>query len=323
MILITGGTGSIGSHTAAALLELDQQVIIASRTGACPDFLRDREGLVVECADVADQLTLLELGDRHKITDIVHLAAVLPDPSDPLSFWDTNLRGLMNVLTVARRWDVRRLAVASSIGVYLAGAPAPWREDEPVGLFPQLGIPPNKQAVELITLDVARDSGFEPVVLRIGTIWGPLGDPDSPYLPLQRMINAAFRGEPFELRPPRPVERAGDGGDRCYVKDCGRAIALLITADVLNHSIYNVSSGRPATNQQFLDVLAELLPDAVLDVEPGRSPGRPPADPYLDISRLYADTGFTPEYDIRTGIEDYLLWLGAQSGPVRSPDQPV
>jgi UDP-glucose 4-epimerase len=91
----------------------------------------------------------------------------------------------------------------------------------------------------------------------------------------------------------------------------------------LNHSIYNVSSGRPATNQQFLDVLADLLPDAVLDVEPGRSPGRPPVDPYLDISRLRADTGFTPEYDIRTGVEDYLGWLDAQSGPVRSPDQPV
>jgi nucleoside-diphosphate-sugar epimerase len=48
---------------------------------------------------------------------------------------------------------------------------------------------------------------------------------------------------------------AGDGGDRCYAPDAGRAIALLMTAATLRHNTYNVSSGRPATNREFADAL--------------------------------------------------------------------
>jgi catechol 2,3-dioxygenase-like lactoylglutathione lyase family enzyme len=63
-------------------------------------------------------------------------------------------------------------------------------------------------------------------VLRIGTIWGPLGDPASPFFPIPSLINATVRGtEP-------PAVYAGDGGDRCYAADCGRAIALLMTGQM-------------------------------------------------------------------------------------------
>jgi hypothetical protein len=102
-----------------------------------------------------------------------------------------------------------------------------------------------KRAAELFTGTVGQGSHFETLNPRIGTVWGPLGDPDSPFLSIPRLINAAAHGEAPDLVPPRPAGFADDGGDRCYVKDCARAIALLLTSPTLRHDTNNLSSGRP------------------------------------------------------------------------------
>jgi hypothetical protein len=59
--------------------------------------------------------------------------------------------------------------------------------------------------------------------VRIGTIWGPLVDPESPFFPIPSYISAVLHGE-----EPRPLH-LDNGGDRCYAPDAGRAIALLMT----------------------------------------------------------------------------------------------
>ena len=296
-ILVTGGLGSIGAHTALALADLGEPVVVTRhRRAAPPSFLEGR--VAVEHADVADIDALRAIGDRHEITAIVHLAAVALEEPDPIAFMRSNTAMLLNVLDVARTWGVRRFAVASSIGVYL-GAPGPrWHED--VALVPATA--PNsivafKKSVEAITPLVLQGTGVEPILLRIGTIWGPLGLPDSPFFPIPRFISATVRGE-----APSPPILADDGGDRCYVKDCGRAIALLMRANTLQHDTYNISSGRPVANYEF----ATAVDAAVL---PGRTPEGPAEDPYLDIARLVRDTGFEPAYDVRAGVADYVAWL--------------
>src|SRR5215217_100138 len=79
MILITGGFGSIGAHTALALADLGEQVVVTRhRKAASPSFLEGR--VAVEQADVADLDAVRAIGDRHPITGIVHLAAAALDP---------------------------------------------------------------------------------------------------------------------------------------------------------------------------------------------------------------------------------------------------
>ena len=217
---------------------------------------------------------------------------------------------LLNALEVARTWGVRRFAVASSIGVYI-GTPGPrWHED--LALVPATS--PNsivafKKSVEAIAPQVLQGTGVEPINLRIGTIWGPLGHPDSPFLPIPRLISATVRGEDPDLTPPRPPGFADDGGDRCYVKDCGRAIALLMQAESLQHDTYNISSGRPVANQEFVTAVNAAVPGAEASLHPGRNPDAPTDDPYLDTTRLARDTGFEPDFDVRAGVEDYVAWL--------------
>ena len=130
---------------------------------------------------------------------------------------------------------------------------------------------------------------------------GPLVDPESPFFYIPPYISAVLRGE-----EPRPLH-AGDGGDSCYAPDAGRAIALLTTTPTLRHDTYNVSSGRPFTNREFADALQAVVPGLRLDLLPGRQDG-PGDDPYLDITRLTGDTGFTPAFDVAAAVADYATW---------------
>ena len=101
MILVTGGFGSIGAHTALALADLGEQVVVTRRRKAAPpSFLEGR--VAVEQADLADLDALRAIGDRHEITGIVHLAAVALEEPDAIAFMRRNTAMLLNVLEVAR-----------------------------------------------------------------------------------------------------------------------------------------------------------------------------------------------------------------------------
>ncbi|ADB32096.1 NAD-dependent epimerase/dehydratase [Kribbella flavida DSM 17836] len=300
MILVTGGLGMIGAHTARALADLGQEVLVTShRRAEVPPLLAGK--VTVASLDVTDRDAFLALGERHQISDIVHLAGSIPG-EDPVSFFRTDLTGLLNALDAARTWGVRRFAVASSLGVYIGRSEIPWHEELalPTAELPHLIIA-FKKAVEPLATHSLQGSGVQPVLLRIGTIWGPLVDPESPFFHIPPYISAVLRGE-----KPNPLY-ADDGGDCCYAPDAGRAIASLITTETLAHSTYNVSSGRPVTNREFADALQEITPGLQLDVLPGRQHD-PGPDPYLDITRLTRDTGFEPAFHVATAVTDYVAW---------------
>lgn len=183
------------------------------------------------------------------------------------------------------------------------------REDASLPVVAGHQIPVFKKTAELFAALAADSAGFESVSLRIATIWGPLGLSDSPFFALPRLLSAAVWGEDPDLTPPRPPAYADDGGDLCYVKDRGRAIALLMLAERLNHGIYNVSTGRLVRYSEVVAAINAVVPGANITPPPeGRNPDRPP-DNYLDTIRLRADTGFRPEYDVERAVPDYVDWL--------------
>ncbi|MFI5896174.1 NAD-dependent epimerase/dehydratase family protein [Actinoplanes sp. NPDC051513] len=300
MILITGGLGMIGAHTARALADLGHRVVVTThRRAEVPSFLAGR--VAVESLDVTDRDAFLALAVRHDIGDIVHLAGSVPG-EDPAGFFRTDLTGLLNALDAARAWGVRRFAVASSLGVYAGRSEIPWREELelPTARLPH-PIVAFKKAAEPLTTHGLEGSGVRPIVLRIGSTWGPLMDPESPFNPIPPYISAVLRGE-----QPQPWY-ADDGGDFCYAPDAGRAIALLMTAPALRHDTYNVSSGRPFTNRELATALRAVAPGPRLDLLPGRQAG-PGDNPYLDITRLIEDAGFAPTFDVATAVADYVAW---------------
>jgi UDP-glucose 4-epimerase len=311
VILITGGLGSIGSHTARALLDQGESVVLtAHRSAELPEYLADEPGgrVVVEPLDTTSEETFLDIGKRHEITGIVHLAAARHDLPDPVEYLRADTLGLLNALEAATVWGVRRFSVASTIGVYAGVDEVPWREDARLPVVAGHQIPVFKRTAELFAALTAESAGFDAVSLRIGTVWGPLGLPDSPFFALPRLLSAAVWGEEPDLTPPRPPAYAEDAGDLCYVKDCGRAIALLMLAEQLPHRTYNVSSGRLVHNSEVVAAINAVVPGANITLPEGRNPDRPQGF-YLDTTRLREDIGFRPEYDVDRGVPDYVEWL--------------
>ena len=123
MILVTGGLGFIGSHTTQALLDLGEScVLVQRREPVLPEDLAGHDGqrVFTERADVTDLAALLEVGTRHRITGLIHLAGSVPWPpgaDEPLEGARKAIGSLLNVLQAARDWQVPRVAIASTIGV--------------------------------------------------------------------------------------------------------------------------------------------------------------------------------------------------------------
>jgi UDP-glucose 4-epimerase len=311
MILVTGGLGFIGVHTVRALLDLGEAcVLVQRRAGGVPDDLAD-ERVVVERGDITELAALRDIGARHEITGIVHLAGSVPWPpgsDEPVAGARKAIDSLLNVLQVAHDWGVARVGVASTIGVYGGvAADGPWGEDAPLPMTSPHVIPAFKKVGELLVDHLAGGTGLDVVNYRIGAIWGPRGQAESPFFAAPQLVHAAARGTTPDLSMLPSPASAEDSIDMCYVKDCGRAIAALQLADKLNHRTYNVGSGRATTNAEVIAAIRKVVPDARVELPVG-TPG---PRHYLDITRLEQDTGYRPAYDIDRAVADYLAWLRA------------
>jgi len=306
MILVTGGLGLIGLHTARCLLDMGEDAVLTQyRVHREPDFIKDALGkrAFVEQLDVQDEAALRDIGRRYPIAGIVHLAAPGLGALGPKDEFDTNVRGLLNVLEAARAWKVRRLLLASSIAVY-AGQPAgPFKEDEPLRLSGGNPTETYKKTFEVLGQHYAQRTGLDVVVARIGGIYGPMDH--NLFNPVTRFLHIALKGTPS----PWPGELfEEDANDHCYVRDAAKGIALLQTAGRLSHRVYNVGAGRATSNGEIAAEVRRYAPGAKLPLAPGRGPAYRPA-PAMDISRIRADTGYEPAFTLATAVADYVEWL--------------
>lgn len=310
MILVTGGLGFIGSHTVRALLGAGEECVLLQRRPAELPTGRFDAPVHLEQADVADLDALLDIGKRHRITGIVHLAGSMPwppSPEPPVPATRRALAGLLNIIQVAQDWGVRRVGVASTIGVYTGLASSgPLTEDMPLPMSAPHAIPTFKKIGELLNAYLDGATGIEIVNYRISGTWGPLGHPD-PFIPAPELVHAAARGRTPDLSGLLGRAYAEDSLDLCYVKDTGRAIALLQLAERLNYRTYNVASGRATTNAEVAAAIKKVVPDARVELPTGGTT----TQSYLDITRIRQDTGYRPAYDTESAAADYISWLRA------------
>jgi len=310
--LITGGMGFIGLHTARAFLDAGEDVVITYfQTWREPSFIKDEyhKRVQIEQVDVTDREGLMALGKKYQINRIAHLAVPGLGALGPVDDLQTNIAGLTHLLEAALAWGSKRLTLASSVAVY-AGLPAgPFVEDARLPV--ESGNPTEtfKKAWEILGLHFASRTNMEIISMRIGGIWGPLYH-SMANLP-SRLVHAAVKGTDPALAAGRGgVPYAEDSGDMCYVKDCAQGIQLLTLTEKLHHKIYNIGSGRATTNGELLAAVKQAVPACTLEIREGRSP-RWRKDVYMDISRIQADTGYTPKYTVGTGAQDYVAWLRA------------
>ncbi len=314
MQLITGGMGFIGLHTARAFLDAGEDVVLTRfRTTREPGFIAGEIGkrVFVEPLDLTSAHDVIEIARKYQVSGIVHLAVPALKDLTAAEEFRVNMSGLINILEAARLAEAKRVILASSLAVYAAQPAGPFSEELPLPLAPTNPTDAYKKSFETLGQHYADRCALDVIIARIGGIYGPLYHSMASLA--SRLAHAAVRGVPGPLpNDLRPTPFAGDSVDACYVKDCGRALQLLQMAPEPAHRVYNVSSGQSAHAGDFAEAVRAAMPGAEIKMEPGRSP-RYRADVTLDIARLTADTGFAPEFDIASGMADYIDWLAADN----------
>jgi len=309
MLLITGGMGFIGLHTARCFLDAGQDVVLTHfKTRREPDFIRDELGkrAMVESLDVADWSAVQQVMQRYQIDGIVHLAVPGLGALSAADEYRTNTQGLLNVLEAGRQASVKRVTIASSIAVYGGLTQGPFTEDDRLPLQSTTPTEAYKKSEEVLGLHYAQRTGLDVLFGRLGGIYGPLYH-SMANLP-SRLTHAAVQGRPPDFTGMRGQPVADQANDLCYVKDCARGVQLLHMGSDLKHRVYNIGGGRAVTNRELAEAVNAAVPGANIQLEPGRDP-RAQQDRYMDLTRAREDLGYEPRYDITAAIADYVAWL--------------
>ena len=141
-ILVTGGTGYIGSHTCVQLLERGDEVVIVDNLSNSKETVVSSiekitgKSPVFYCADILDREALEAIFSTHDIEAVIHFAglkAVGESVSKPLEYYHNNITGTLTLLDVMREHNCFKLVFSSSATVYGTPASVPIREDFPTG----------------------------------------------------------------------------------------------------------------------------------------------------------------------------------------------
>lgn len=292
-ILVTGGSGFIGSHVVEHYQDKAEVVVLDNlRSGHC----RNLEGL--NCRFVEGSILDKALVDElvGGVDFIFHLAALISVPESmqrPEETVELNVRGLLNVLEAGRKHGVRKLCFASSAAVYGENPAQPKLET----------MTPDPRSPYAITkLDgeyycglYAREGWLETACIRFFNVFGPRQDPRSAYaaaVPI--FLHRALAGEPITVY--------GDGGqtrDFIFVKDIVGALAFAAETPHAT-GVFNAGYGKSIT---ILELVREILRLTGSKSEIRFEPARPGDIRHStsDSSKLMS-AGWSPRFDVSSGL---------------------
>ncbi len=310
--LVTGGTGFIGSNLVKVLVERGHQVI--SLDIAPPDPLVRRylgphfDAVTWLQADITDRQAVLDLAADHAIDKIAH-AAVYTVVLDEVErqqaarIFDINLAGTVNLLELAAAVDCSRFVYVSSGGVYEAlRGPGVVLKETAEMVPPRSIYSVSKYASELLTSRYSHLHGFSAVSVRLGGPYGPMERPTghrSVMSMLHQLTGRAVRGEPLQA-PASAV------WSFTHALDLAAGIALALDHPAPNHEVYNLASGQTHTSEELMDAFREAMP--CVRFEGSGFESRASSYGVTDVTRIREDLGFQPQYDIASGLKQYIEW---------------
>lgn len=173
-VLVTGGAGYIGSHTALHLLRTGHDVVVLDNLSNSSEesLRRVRElagrDLAFHQVDLRDPAGVESVLAAHDIEAVIHFAglkAVGESVEQPLLYWDNNVNGTLVLLRAMQARGVRTMVFSSSCTVYGEPASVPIREDFPVSAVNPYGM--TKLTIERMLADVHRsDARWSVALLR-------------------------------------------------------------------------------------------------------------------------------------------------------------
>jgi UDP-glucose 4-epimerase len=171
-LLISGGAGYIGSHTAYSALDKGYKVIIIDDLSSGIITNLPPQALFIK-GDIGDQALLAQVFSQYPIKAVLHFAGsviVSESITDPLKYYENNLSKSIKLIKACSRYGVKQFIFSSTAAVY--GAPATSRVTENSSTQPINPYGHSKLIVEQIIKDVAASSPMQYAILRYFNVAG-------------------------------------------------------------------------------------------------------------------------------------------------------
>ncbi len=322
-ILVTGGTGYIGSHTCVELLNNNYEVVIIDNLINSKSDMVDKikkitnKDVTFYKGNVQDEELLIKIFKEHAIDVVIHFAglkAVGESVQKPLEYYQNNLDSTLVLLKTMKRFHVKKIIFSSSATVYGANSNVPFKEDYEVGgTTNPYGT--SKLFIEHILKDLsAADGEFGIVILRY---FNPIGAHRS------GLIGDNPNGVPNNLMPYICKVAIGDlpclnvfGNDyptkdgtgiRDYIHVVDLANGHVKAIDkVLSDKgvhVYNLGTGMGYSVLEIVNAFEKENHIKVPYVIQERREGDI-TECYADISKARDELGFKPRYGIEDMVRD-------------------
>lgn len=331
-ILLTGGAGYIGSHTAVALIERGHNVVLLDNfTNAerdVPDRIRRLTGRALPLieVDIRDAQAVSAALAAFPVDAVIHFAAlkaVGESEADPLLYYDTNIIGTIRLLQAMQTQGIKRIVFSSSATVYGQPDISPIQEDAPLRVQNIYGR--TKLVMEDLITDLVRTGKLQAAAnLRY---FNPVGAHQS------AMIGETPRGVPNNLMPyvtqvatgERPhlnvfgndyPTRDGTGvRDYIHVVDLAEAHALALER-IMDHDealTVNIGTGEGTSVLELVSAFERTTGRKIpLQFSPRRAGDV--ASYYADPSRAAELFGWRAKLDVDDMCRDSWRWQAKRTG---------
>ena len=313
-IMVVGGAGYIGSHTARHLRAAGHEAraldnLSVGHAWAAPDLVRgdlaDRDGLEAALRDFRAEA-------------VMHFAAHASVPesvADPAKYYRNNVVGTLNLLDAMRAAGVPRLVFSSTCATYGEPAAMPITEATPQAPVNPYGY--SKLASERAIADYARAYGIGGVALRYFNASGAAADgslgedhtPETHLIPLVLQVALGTRPHIAIFGTDYPTPDGTCVRDYIHVEDLAEAHLRAVTlAEPGTYRAYNVGTGRGFSVREVIDACREVTGRPIPAVEHPRRAGDPPML-VASADALRRDTGWEPRYtEVRPIVETAWRW---------------
>jgi UDP-glucose 4-epimerase len=317
-LVLVGGAGLIGSHTADHLLAEDVKEILIY-----DNFVRGRvENLTNALKD--PRVKIFEIGGDITQSDILDAAFdgadgvfqyaalwLLQCHDFPRSAFDVNVRGTFNVMEACVKKGIKRLVYSSSASVYGDAISEPMTEDHPFNNKNFYGA--TKIAGEAMLRAFHHRYGLNYVGLRYMNVYGPRQDYQGAYIAvIMKMLDAIDRGE-----GPTIMGDGSEAFDFVAVEDCGLANICAMKADTRDR-YYNVGTGKRTSLKELAELILDITGcDRPISYAP-RSEATLVRNRIGCPKQASAEIGFTARLDLRKGLKQLIEWRANHKTEVKA-----
>lgn len=321
-ILVTGGTGYIGSHTVVELLDAGHIITVVDNLSNSNKDVIDRikaiTGKKVSFAvgDLCDQKTTDRVFANGNFDAVIHFAglkAVGESVQKPLEYYRNNIGSTLSLLSAMQKYGVNKLVFSSSATVYGDPGTPVYTEDLPTGQKIPHAYGQTKFMIEQIIQDVAiANPHFEASLLRYFNPIGahasgklgenPLGTPNN-LMPLITQVAAGQREKLYIFGSDYPTPDGTCLRDYIHVVDIAKG--HLAALEHLRRGVhaYNLGSGKPTS---VLELIAAFTAATGCSIPYEFAPKRPGDLPefYANPAKAKKELGWNAEKSIEEACED-------------------